>query len=421
MINAQLNQISLFDVPGRLKPELNFCFDKKQILYDLFQAYYDARKNKRNTINAIAFEVNYESNLFSLYDEIINRRYAIKPSICFISFKPVQREIFAADFRDRIIHHLVFNYINPIFDPLFIYDSYSCRKGKGTLTGIRRLEYFIRSCSDNYKKDCYILKMDIKGYFMSMNRTLLFNKIQTALQNYYGKYTNLHFLHEFVLYLLRKIIFNDPTRNCVMKGQSSDWEGLPPTKSLFHAAPDCGFPIGNLTSQLFSNIYLNEFDQYIKHKLKIKYYGRYVDDFVLIHQDKEYLKSLIPFLSNYLLSTFKLTLHPKKIYLQHYSNGVEFLGAVIKPYRTYIKNRTKGNLIKCINTTNRRVISVIKSSVSDNVIKSFLSSINSYLGLMIHYNSFRLRKQILTKKLSVYLWNYFYISNKYSKLVRRKI
>lgn len=390
----------------------------KSLIFDLFSAYYEARKNKRNTMNALAFEVNYESSLFALYEEIVNRQYQRKPSMCFISFKPVQREIFAADFRDRIVHHLVFNYINPVFEPLFIYDSYSCRTGKGTMMGISRVQKFICSCSNNYKNDCYILKMDIKGYFMSMNRTLLFNKILATLERHCHKKTEWREYHDLVVYLLKKIIFNDPTKNCIFKGRKSDWDGLPPTKSLFHSAPDSGLPIGNLTSQLFSNIYLNEFDHFIKRELKIRYYGRYVDDFVLIHHDKEYLKSLIPLLSDFLLSTFKLTLHPKKIYLQHFSKGVEFLGAIIKPYRCYIKNRTKGNCIRKINEINREINQCENHILTRESGKAALSSINSYLGLMVHYCSYRLRKNLIGK-LSIYFWNIFFVTVKHNKLIQR--
>ncbi len=125
-------------------------------LEDIFNAYFEARKNKRNTLNALAFEINYETKLFQLYEEIISGNYKISTSICFINFSPVQREIFAADFRDRIVHHLVFRYINPLFEKIFIHDSYSCRKEKGTHYGIKRINRFISQCSKNYTEDCFI-------------------------------------------------------------------------------------------------------------------------------------------------------------------------------------------------------------------------------------------------------------------------
>ena len=136
--------------------------DTDKLLYDLFQAYYDTRQHKRNTASAIAFEMNYESKVIELRNDLVNGTYSISPSICFIIKDPVQREVFAADFRDRIIHHLIYNYIYELFDRHFIYDSYSCRLEKGTHFGIKRVEYFMRSCTQNYSRDAYILKLDIK-------------------------------------------------------------------------------------------------------------------------------------------------------------------------------------------------------------------------------------------------------------------
>ncbi len=153
---------------------------------DLFRAYYDARKNKRNKPDQLAFELNYEQNLLALARDIWSRRYRPGRSICFISHYPVKREIFAASFRDRIVHHLLYNYINPIFERRFINDAYSCRLGKGTSYGIARLDHFIRSCSENYQKDAYILKLDIKGYFMSIDRGILYRKIISTLQKARG-------------------------------------------------------------------------------------------------------------------------------------------------------------------------------------------------------------------------------------------
>lgn len=286
--------------------------DSKNLLCSLFQAYYDARKNKRRTINALAFEIDFERKLFELYEEIKKRKYKVSPSICFISFKPVQREIFAADFRDRIIHHLIYNYISPIFERLFINDSYSCRVGRGTSCGVRRLDHFIRSCSQNYKQDCYILKLDIKGYFMAMDRSILYQKIEKTLNRFREE---ANFDADLILYLIRQVIFHDPTKNCRIKGTWKDWQGLPKSKSLFWAGENKGLPIGNLTSQLFGNVYLNDFDHFIKHKLGCKHYGCYVDDLVIVHPDKEYLKSIVPILKKYLQDELLLEVHPKKVYL----------------------------------------------------------------------------------------------------------
>ena len=362
-----------------------------KIKCDMFRAFYDARKNKRHSFSALSFERNYETNLFELSDEIISGRYTISPSICFISFKPLMREIFAADFRDRIIHHFIYNYISPIFERLFINDSYSCRIGKGTSYGIKRLDHFIRSCSNNYKKDCYILKLDIKGYFMAIDHFVLYRKVEEIL----NRFREIEYFDvDLVLRLVRQIVFHDSTKGCVLKGKKEDWQGLPRTKSLFFSGKDKGLPIGNLTSQLFGNVYLNDFDHFIEYKLGCKYYGRYVDDIVIVHQDKEYLKSIVPFLRDYLKNNLFLELHPKKIYLQHFFKGVQFTGVLIKPYRIYIADHTKGSFYKKTKYWNDFLTKSRK--VSKENLDTLLSSENSYLGIIKQYNTYRLRKKIMT-------------------------
>lgn len=341
----------------------------------------------------------------------MNQQYKCSPSICFIVNKPVKREIFAAHFRDRVIHHLLFNYIVSFFEKEFLSDAYSCRKNKGVHYGVKRLNHFINKCSADYTKDAYILKLDIRSYFMSMNKSILFHQVKKVLiknKNY------LEFDLKLVLSLLKETIYNDPKKNCIFKGNPASWEGLPPSKSLFHASENCGLPIGNLTSQLFGNVYLNEFDHWVKKQLKIKYYGRYVDDFFLVHHNKNYLKACIPKISNFLSQHLQLTLHPHKIYLQHFSKGVSFLGTVIKPYRIYIGNRTKGNFYLALQRFNALVNS---RKPTDAELNSFCSVVNSYLGLLQHYNTYKLRKKMLQKELSGYWFNYIYIKNNFKMIV----
>ncbi len=413
-------QLSIFDKPPIINKEqvllekiaisskVENCQKTTQnnevILLDLFRAYYDARENKRNTINQLQFEIDYEKEIIELYQQIVSYNYKPKRSICFVVNQPVKREIFAADFSDRVVHHLIYNYIMPIFDTTFINDSYSCRIGKGTHYGINRINKFIRSCSQNYKQDCYVLKLDISGYFMAMNKTILFKQIKNTLQ---AKKHKINFDLSLILSLIETTIFNEPTHNCIVKGNKKDWNNLPTNKSLFHSESNCGLPIGNLTSQLFGNVYLNQFDHFIKRDLGIKFYGRYVDDFVLIHENKEYLKSLIPILSAYLLSTLKLTLHPDKIHLQHYTKGVKYLGAVIKPNRIYVSNRTKGNFYNAIQKQN---LVARDHKPTKQVQKEFIASMNSYLGIMSHYKSYKLRKGMIFKNMSGWWWNYVYLS-----------
>ncbi len=370
-------------------------------LWELFNAYYTCRGNKRNTHNALSFEVDYENNLVQLCNDLNNNHYKIGRSIAFIVKKPVIRELFAADFRDRVVHHLIINKLNPLFEKEFICDSYACRVGKGTHYGIKRVAGFIQNCSHNYTGDCYILKLDILGFFMHINRFILFERLEKFIHVKYQEPDK-----ELLIRLCKEIIFNEPTQNCTIKGCTKNWEGLPNNKSLFHSAPGCGLPIGNLTSQVFANFYMNSLDHFIKYDMGIKYYGRYVDDFVIIHPDKKYLKMIIPLLTSYLSTTLQLTLHPKKQYLQHYTKGVRFLGTVIKPNRIYIGNRTKGNFYMAIQKQNK----VVENNfIQLEQLNQFLSSMNSYLGIMKHYKTYRLRMGMLLKYLNPQWLKYVYL------------
>ncbi|PIQ69734.1 hypothetical protein COS55_00230 [Candidatus Shapirobacteria bacterium CG03_land_8_20_14_0_80_40_19] len=398
--------------------QLSLFSEEKNIasiaMEELFQAYIKCRRYKRNTTNALNFEIDYESNLVTLCEEINNGTYNPGKSIAFIVNKPVKREIFAADFKDRVVHHLIINKLNPLFEKEFIHDSYACRIGKGTHFGIQRIDRFIRQCSQNYTKDCYVLKLDIKGFFMHINKNILFEKLKVFVYEKYKEQDK-----ALVIDLCRKVIFYDPTNGCIIKGKQKNWQGLPPDKSLFHSPLNCGLPIGNLTSQVLANFYMNGFDHFIKHDLGIRFYGRYVDDFVLVHSDKEYLKSLIPILSNFLLFTLKLTLHPKKIYLQLYTKGIKYLGGVIKPYRIYIANRTKGNFYRVIIKIN----DVFKNEdIDKQKLSKFLASTNSYLGIMSQYKTYNLRQKILTNQLVPIFWNFFKLvqnEDKYLKVIMR--
>jgi RNA-directed DNA polymerase len=397
-------QLSLFNKPPKQIPKI--------ALEDLFEAYYSCRHNKRNTANAIAFEIDYESNLIQLCNEINNGTYQIGRSIAFIVNKPVKREIFAADFRDRIVHHLIINKLNPLFEKEFINDSFGCRINRGTHFGIKRVDTFIRKCSQNYTQDCYVLKLDIQGFFMHIDKNILWQKLEVFINTNYHD-TDKH----LILNLTKQIVFNNTTQNCIIKGKRSNWNGLPNNKSLFYSPPNCGLPIGNLTSQVFANFYMNTLDHHIKSELKLEYYGRYVDDFVIVHPSIAYVKALIPKLSTFLQNELQLTLHPKKIHLQHYKKGVKFIGAVILPNRIYIANRTKGNFYNAIAKQNK-VVQNRKPTKAEQ--ETLLSSLNSYLGIMKHYQSFNLRKQMVFKNktgLSGYWFNHLYLSGGIAKFV----
>ena len=340
------------------------------LLTDLFTAYFCARKNKRNTASQVRFERNLSDNLMRLYDEIVSRSYRVGRSMCFIIRDPVRREVFAASFRDRIVHHLLYNWLMPIFEPTFIYDSYSCREGKGTLFGIKRLEHHIRSCSDNYRKECYVLKLDIEGYFMNISRPRLYDMIVSRLRKYSTSHT-IPFDLQVALHLLAQVVFNNPVKGCYRKGRISDWNGLPSSKSLFYAAPGCGLPIGNLTSQLFSNIYLSVLDDYVKRVLRCRHYGRYVDDFYIVGCCKEELLAIIPMIRGLLSRELGLKLHPRKIHLTDVGKGVRFLGAVVIPYQRYVCRSG-------LSRANTHVHEVLTDECNPYAIRSVIQSYKGY-------------------------------------------
>jgi len=386
----------------------------EHLLYQLHLSYLHARRNKRNTHNQLKFELDQETNIYNLAKAIYKRQYTPKPCIAFIINQPVMREIFAADFSDRIIHHLIYRCIYPIIDRKLIHDTYSCRVGKGTLYGLNRAKGFIRSCSQDYTLDAYVLKVDIEAYFMNMQHDIIYEKVVDMLPK--GKPSFMGISRESLVYLLQKNIFNAVSENCRVKGSKSDWTGLPPSKSLFNYPKNIGLPIGNLTSQVFGNVYLNDFDHYVKKKLKIKYYGRYVDDMLLVHRDKQFLKSIIPKLQEK-VAQVGLRLHTNKIVLNSVNEGIPFLGQIIKPHRTYIGNRTKNNFYQAIHEINK-VMAVLPQFTWQQLC-DIRATLNSYLGYMQHTNSFNLRKSMLGKLIKRF-YDFYFVDRNFKKVLINK-
>lgn len=307
------------------------------LLTDLINAYYDAAKNSLCSKSLIAFQRNLSVKIIKLYREIQNQKYKHGRCTCFFVYKPVIREIFAPNFKDRIVQHLLFNYLYDFYDRKFIYDSYACRKNKGTSFGIKRMQHHIRSCSQNYQqKATFILKLDIKSFFRSIDRNILYEIVSKDIIRS-GKFKeNL----KTILFLLDKIIFFDPTKGCYKKIDKKVWTCFPKSKSQFYAEKNKGIPIGSIMSQLLANILLHKLDTYIKRELKFKHYGRYVDDFYLIDRDKKKLLETIPLIEEYLENTLNLTLHPDKIVIRKAIQGITFLGAYILPHGTFIDKKT---------------------------------------------------------------------------------
>lgn len=351
------------------------------LLKELFYAYNDARKGKQATTDEYNFEMNAMRNLIQLRDDILNRQYKPSRGIAFVTRKPVIREIFAAPFRDRVVHHFLFNQCADWWDKRLIYDSYSCRAGKGTLMGIQRLAKFIQNVSENYQKETYVIKLDIQGYFMSLPREKLYQQVLWGLDR---QFANNPALHDLCAYVWKEIIFDDPIQGVRRRGSMKDWNDLPKSKSLFCQPPGKGIVIGNLSSQLLSNIYLDQLDRFVKYELGYKYYGRYVDDFFIVvgKEDYEQAKKDVYRIEKF-LNKLELTLHPKKRYYQEINRGVDFLGAVIYPGRIVPGKRFAANFYN-----------VATKGISS---EKELESIISYLGHGKHMRSHKLNAKIFTK------------------------
>jgi len=332
-------------------------FEKICSFENLFDAYLKTRRRKRYKVAVLKFSYNLEENLMKIKEELEKQIYRHGNYVSFQVVDQKKRTIKAVPFRDRIVHHALCNVIEPIFDKIFIYDSYACRKEKGSHFGANRLTKFLRK----HRKDkLYALKCDIKKYFESMDHEILLKIISRKIND------------EKVLWLVREIVESD----CSEKGK--------------------GIPIGNLTSQLFANVYLNELDYFVKHKLRIKYYLRYVDDFVILHESKEKLKEVKQEIIGFLKEKLKLELHEKKQNIFPVSNGIDFLG-----YRIFHSHRRirRSNIRKFIKRNKELTRRYQKGIIEFEKIRA---SINSWLGYVSHADSFGLRKKILGE-LGIYL------------------
>lgn len=341
----------------------------------LVTAYFDCRKHKRNKQSAIDFEQNLETNLINLYDELIAGIYQPGTSICFVITRPKPREVWAADFRDRIVHHLFYNHISPRFYASFIADSCACIPGRGTLYAAKRLESKIRSASQNWSNPCYYLKCDLANFFVAIDKEILFAQLAKKIQE-----------PEW-LWLAELILFHDPRLNYELKGNPSKLDLVPSHKKLTNHPADKGLPIGNLSSQFFANVYLNALDQFIKHEIKAKYYIRYVDDFVILHESAEWLNQALARINHFLKMKLNAKLNPTKTILQPVDRGVDFVGQVIKPWRRSTRKRTVNNAINRIQTIN-----------ADDLFETA----NSYLGLVrqsskSHREQAKISKEILKR------------------------
>jgi len=351
------------------------------LMAELVRAFYEARRAKRSTNDEQVFEMRMMENLLRLRDDVLMRDYHPSSGIAFIVHDPVMREIFAAPFRDRVIHHFLFNGVAEWWDRRLIYDCYSCRVGKGTLFGVQRFAKHVRAVTENYTRPAYCLKMDIQGYFMSLPRAGLYERVCWGLDRQFPNGGPKCAIYK---YLWKEVIFDDPVKGVSRRGDLRQWEILPKNKSLFSQPPGKGIVIGNLSSQLLSNIYLDKLDRFVKYDLGYEHYGRYVDDFFMIVKPEELEKAKRDLVMiREFLTSIGLTLHPKKTRIQEVRRGTPFLGMVIYPGRVVAGKRIARNY--------QQTLIKVEEGRED------LESVISYMGILKHVNGVKLQKRIFGK------------------------
>ena len=326
-----------------MKSQLASGFEKIAATENLLEAWREFLPGKRGKCDVQEFQLRLMDNILSLNSDLVNGHYRHGGYQAFKISDPKPHDIHKAAVRDRLLHHAIYRQLYPFFDRTFIADSFSCRDGKGTHAAMDRFQKFGRIVSRNNTRTCWVLKCDIKKFFANIDHRTLVEVI--------SQYTS----DKRLVWLLREIVdsFSSPIQ------------------------PSIGLPLGNLTSQLFVNIYMNEFDQFMKHHMRAKYYIRYADDFAIFSPNREWLKVILPEISNFLRNRLRLSLHPKKISIATMASGIDFLGWVHFPDHRVLRTSTKRRMIKRILHTEKN------------------ETLASYRGLLAHGNAEKIKGEYL--------------------------
>ncbi|OHA52035.1 MAG: hypothetical protein A3A97_00605 [Candidatus Terrybacteria bacterium RIFCSPLOWO2_01_FULL_40_23] len=325
-----------------MKIQLVHTFEDIISVDNLLAAWQEFVKGKRGKYDVQEFSIRLMDNILELHEDLANHTYQHGGYQAFNISDPKPRNIHKAGVRDRLLHHAIYRILYPFFDKTFIADSYSCRKGKGTHKALNRFRHFSFVVNKNNTRTCWILKCDIKKFFANIDHKIL----KDSLEDYISD--------NKILWLLRNVI--------------DSFSSTQSTK---------GLPLGNLTSQLLVNIYMNEFDQFVKHKLKAKHYIRYADDFVILSENHLWLKESILYIDNFLHNELELTLHPNKVFIKTLASGVDFLGWVHFPDHRVLRTTTKKRMIKRLQATDA------------------LETRQSYLGLLRYGNTYKIKGKII--------------------------
>ena len=314
------------------------CIISRTNLYIAWKSFVKGKKYKKDVSD---FSSKLDAHLRTIHYDLKSQVYSHGDYIHFRIADPKPRDIHKALVKDRLVHHVIYNVLYPYFDKKFVYDSYSCRLNKGTHRAVDRFKVFIRTVSKNNTKTVWVLKCDIRKFFASIDHEILVSILER------------HIADNQLIGLLKNIVHS------------------------FHSTEKGkGLPLGNLTSQLLVNIYMNEFDQFVKHTLKVKHYIRYADDFVVLSSDKKYFEELLSNIASFLEQKLKLSLHPDKVFIKTVASGVDFLGWVIFPTHRVLRTSTKRRMMKNIRTDPSK------------------QKIQSYKGMITHGNSRKLAVKI---------------------------
>lgn len=309
---------------------------------NLLSAWREFLKNKRRRRDIERFSLYLTDNILSLHRELSDKTYRHGSYRAFRINDPKPRDIHKANVRDRLLHHAIYRILYPYFDTKFVFDSYSCRLAKGTHRAINRFREYARKVSRNHARTAWVLKCDIRKFFANIDHSILEDILRLRIKD------------EEVIRLLGEVVGSFHTKD----------------------VPGVGLPLGNLTSQLLVNIYMNEFDHFVKRELKVIYYIRYADDFVILHENKEYLEKLLLKIATYLSTRLRLSLHPDKVSIQTIASGVDFLGWVHFPHHRVPRTSTKRRMFRNLEQ------------------KQVEATVASYLGLLSHGNTYSLAKTV---------------------------
>ncbi|MEI6396724.1 MAG: reverse transcriptase/maturase family protein [Candidatus Taylorbacteria bacterium] len=309
---------------------------------NLLAAWKEFLKGKRKKKDVQDFQYRLADNILGLHEDLRNKTYAHGDYHHFKVFEPKERDIHKASVRDRLLQHAIYRRLYPYFDPTFIYDSYSCRKRRGTHRALKRFTHFSRVASKNHTKTLWVLKCDVKKFFASIDQDIL-----------------IHILEKYVVDL--DVIW-------LIQNVVQSFKGVAPVK---------GLPLGNLTSQLLVNIYMNKFDHFMKQAIRAEYYIRYADDFVIMNTDKDWLVGIVPMIQKFLADDLALQLHPKKLSITTLASGIDFLGWVHFPDHKTLRTTTKKRML---------------NRLEENPKKPEI--VQSYLGLLSHGNTQKLKRCI---------------------------